>query len=340
MTQLKARGTVLDVVSEFPCGYVRASQASDVEPLRKLINLRAYLSGDFDDALRFKYWAAGLATFRCLDRVGGSSARPCPQHLVFIRSAPRWRPSPAASARRSRSPARCCGTPRSSSSTSRPPRSASPRPSRCSRWCAGWPTTASAWCLISHNLNDVFQVADDIAVLYLGQMVAPGARPRTSPTNQVVELITDRPSGDRGTRAQPHRRTADGSDEHRHRARTRLGSRARRPGEPSAPRRRLRRQDPRAATSGRCPASLGLVVLVIVFTILRPDTFTKAFNFANLIQQGAGRHGPRDGPGLRAAARRDRPVGRLHRRHGAAVIGVLLTTARLALAARRSSSGC
>ena len=26
--------------------------------------------------------------------------------------------------------------------------------------------------LISHNLNDVFQVADDIAVLYLGQMVA------------------------------------------------------------------------------------------------------------------------------------------------------------------------
>ena len=26
--------------------------------------------------------------------------------------------------------------------------------------------------LISHNLNDVFEVADDIAVLYLGQMVA------------------------------------------------------------------------------------------------------------------------------------------------------------------------
>ncbi len=26
--------------------------------------------------------------------------------------------------------------------------------------------------LISHNLNDVFQVADDIAVLYLGRLVA------------------------------------------------------------------------------------------------------------------------------------------------------------------------
>ena len=31
------------------------------------------------------------------------------------------------------------------SSTSPPPPSASPRPSRCSRWCAAWPTTASAW---------------------------------------------------------------------------------------------------------------------------------------------------------------------------------------------------
>jgi D-xylose transport system ATP-binding protein len=43
--------------------------------------------------------------------------------------------------------------------------------------------------LISHNLNEVFQVADDIAVLYLGQMVAQVV---TSSVNnsQVVELIT------------------------------------------------------------------------------------------------------------------------------------------------------
>jgi len=43
--------------------------------------------------------------------------------------------------------------------------------------------------LISHNLNDVFEVADEIAVLYLGQMVA---QLRTSDTTrgQVVEAIT------------------------------------------------------------------------------------------------------------------------------------------------------
>lgn len=57
MTQMKARGTVLDVLSEFPCNYVGTRNASDGEPLQKLINLRAYLAGDFDDALRFKYWA-------------------------------------------------------------------------------------------------------------------------------------------------------------------------------------------------------------------------------------------------------------------------------------------
>ena len=33
------------------------------------------------------------------------------------------------------------------------------------------------------------------------------------------------------------------------------------------------------------------------------DTFTDAFNFANLIQQGAAGHRHRDGPGLRPAAR-------------------------------------
>ena len=43
--------------------------------------------------------------------------------------------------------------------------------------------------LISHNLNDVFEVADDIAVLYLGQLVAQ-VRATRSPRGQVVELIT------------------------------------------------------------------------------------------------------------------------------------------------------
>ena len=51
--------------------------------------------------------------------------------------------------------------------------------------------------LISHNLNDVFQVADDIAVLYLGQMVAQ-VRSDEVTHGQVVELITTGSSGAHG----------------------------------------------------------------------------------------------------------------------------------------------
>ena len=51
--------------------------------------------------------------------------------------------------------------------------------------------------LISHNLNDVFRVADDIAVLYLGQMAAQVHRADVT-NNQVVELITSGRSGDLG----------------------------------------------------------------------------------------------------------------------------------------------
>jgi D-xylose transport system ATP-binding protein len=43
--------------------------------------------------------------------------------------------------------------------------------------------------LISHNMNDVMQVADDIAVLYLGAMVAQ-VRASEVTHSQVVELIT------------------------------------------------------------------------------------------------------------------------------------------------------
>jgi D-xylose transport system ATP-binding protein len=43
--------------------------------------------------------------------------------------------------------------------------------------------------LISHNLNDVFEVADNISVLYLGRMAAQ-VRARDVTRNQVVELIT------------------------------------------------------------------------------------------------------------------------------------------------------
>ncbi|MBC7463625.1 MAG: sugar ABC transporter ATP-binding protein [Actinobacteria bacterium] len=43
--------------------------------------------------------------------------------------------------------------------------------------------------LISHNLNDVFQVADNIAALYLGTMAAQVNKNEVI-TNQVIELIT------------------------------------------------------------------------------------------------------------------------------------------------------
>ncbi len=51
--------------------------------------------------------------------------------------------------------------------------------------------------LISHNMNDVQAVADDIACLYLGQMAAQVEKATVS-SQQVVELITTGRSGDIG----------------------------------------------------------------------------------------------------------------------------------------------
>ena len=55
--------------------------------------------------------------------------------------------------------------------------------------------------LISHNLNDVMQVADNIAVLYLGQMAAQVATKDVT-HGQIVELITAGRSGDLGLQPQ------------------------------------------------------------------------------------------------------------------------------------------
>ena len=54
--------------------------------------------------------------------------------------------------------------------------------------------------LISHNLNDVFEVADNISVLYLGRMAAQ-VRAGDVTRNQVVELITSGRSGTLGLQA-------------------------------------------------------------------------------------------------------------------------------------------
>jgi ABC-type sugar transport system ATPase subunit len=50
-------------------------------------------------------------------------------------------------------------------------------------------STGHAVLLISHNLNDVFQVADRIAVLYLGRLVAVGPTAEFD-TQSAVELMT------------------------------------------------------------------------------------------------------------------------------------------------------
>ena len=53
--------------------------------------------------------------------------------------------------------------------------------------------------LISHNMNDVMQVADDIAVLYLGSLVAQ-VRASEVTHSQVVELITTGRTSSNGTK--------------------------------------------------------------------------------------------------------------------------------------------
>ena len=51
--------------------------------------------------------------------------------------------------------------------------------------------------LISHNMNDVFEVADTIAALYLGRLAASVPAKQTS-HSQIVELITAGRSGNLG----------------------------------------------------------------------------------------------------------------------------------------------
>jgi D-xylose transport system ATP-binding protein len=54
--------------------------------------------------------------------------------------------------------------------------------------------------LISHNMNDVMEVADRVVALYLGRVAAEVKKSDTS-TTQIVELITSGRSGDVGLAA-------------------------------------------------------------------------------------------------------------------------------------------
>jgi D-xylose transport system ATP-binding protein len=57
--------------------------------------------------------------------------------------------------------------------------------------------TGHAVVFISHNMIDVFEVADRIAALYLGRVAADVSRSQVE-RSQVIELITAGRSGDLG----------------------------------------------------------------------------------------------------------------------------------------------
>jgi ABC-type sugar transport system ATPase subunit len=63
-------------------------------------------------------------------------------------------------------------------------------------------STGHAVIMISHNLNDVFQVADRVAVLYLGRLAAVGPKSEFD-AQSVVELMTTGRSGRMPAAAQP-----------------------------------------------------------------------------------------------------------------------------------------
>ncbi len=72
----------------------------------------------------------------------------------------------------------------------------------------------------------------------------------------------------------------------------------------------------RGGDTGSVPAVLGLIVLVALFTILQPQELRDQGQLRQPADPERAHHLHRDGPGLRPAAGRDRPVGRLHGRHG------------------------
>ena len=180
--------------------------------------------------------------------------------------------------------------------------------------------------LISHNMGDVFEVADRITALYLGRVAADVPAKEVN-HSQVVELITAGRSGDLGIAENPAtatrlRRTGD-HDHDRPTPTPRSDHPSARP--PAASTTTTRQAATigdsardylnrlRGGDMGSLPAILGLVVLFVVFSSLH-DTFLTTYNMANLVIQAGSIMRPGDGPGLRPAARRDRPVRRRRRR--------------------------
>ena len=147
--------------------------------------------------------------------------------------------------------------------------------------------------LISHNLADVFEVADDIAVLYLGQMVAQIPTSETT-RDDVVGYITGTktPGGvtiiDTSTFAPKEERNEQQRDPDRGRTRSRSPSDLIGSGVEGGLGDQVQAwwQRVRGGDMGALPAIGGLVVLGILFSILSPFFLTER-NFANLLNQAA-----------------------------------------------------
>ena len=227
--------------------------------------------------------------------------------------------------------------------------------------------------VISHNLTDVFSVADRVAVLYLGRLVSAG--PASDYDTPERGRADDHRSGQR-TRERPHdagARSLTAAD----------GGLSRDVREPEPTPREIADGAPQP-TAGRdrsdrdrptLLARLSFGEYVTVVGQARPQRRERRAarhrrpgrdrhllpdqelasscprgNLVNLMPQSAVHHHARHGRGLRAAARRDRPVARLHRRprrgrrpvdarHPPTLAGLAILAALAATAALRRSAG-
>ena len=216
--------------------------------------------------------------------------------------------------------------------------------------------------VVSHNLNDVFAVADRIAILYLGRMVASGPASAVRPPGG-RRLHDDRSIGRAVAGGADGRRSADNDHRSGGSRRPDLGTRprprrarlrrsrdltttrrrrdiARRPGAPDVLADSLGEyltawvKRIRSGESGALPIIVGLIVIVIIFQVER-SRFLSAGNIVNLLVQAAFFVTAGHGRDLRPDPQRDRPLGRLRgAARGAVTWPSLAALLRLALVGR------
>ena len=168
--------------------------------------------------------------------------------------------------------------------------------------------------IISHNLADVFEVADDITVLYLGQMVASARRERDHPRRR--RRLHHRHARPRQERAHEHAEDAPPAPSAAPTETSATDDRGDLIGSGQegglGDQVRAWWQRVRGGDMGALPAVGGFVVLSILFTRPQPVLPHRAQLREPADPGGDARHA-RHGARVRAAARRDRPV---RRRHG------------------------